>query len=136
MIKLTPGKLAGLKSVSDHRGMVDFAHVIKHLVDDVYPDAEQIVLVMDNLNTHSPGSLYEVFDPVEAKHLADKLEIHYTPKHGSWLDLAESELAVLSSQCLDRRIPNKQALEREVPVQRASAHTRVFDHAGLGGRSQ
>jgi hypothetical protein len=94
-------------SVSDHRGMVDFASVIKHLVDDIYPDAEQIVLVMDNLNTHSPGSLYEVFEPAEAKRLADKLEIHYTPKHGSWLDMAEIELSVLNCQCLDRRIADK-----------------------------
>ncbi len=67
----------------------DVSHVIKHLVDDVYPHAEQISLVMDNLNTHSPGSLYEVFEPAEAKRLADKLEIHYTPKHGSWLNMAE-----------------------------------------------
>src|SRR5712692_5691319 len=91
-------------SVSDHRGMVDFAHVIKHLVDDVYPHAVQIPLVMDNLNTHSPGSLYEAFEPAEAKRLADKLEIHYTPKHGSWLNMAEIELSVLNGQCLDRRI--------------------------------
>jgi hypothetical protein len=73
----------------DHRGTVDFAQVIKHLVDDLYPHAEEIVLVMDILNTHSPGSLYEVFEPAEAKRLADKLEIHYTPKHGSWLNMAE-----------------------------------------------
>jgi len=100
--------LAGWRevSVSDHRGMVDFAHVIKHLVDDVYPEAEQIPLVMDNLNTHSPGSLYEVFEPAEAKRLADKLEIHYTPKHGSWLNMAEIELSALNGQCLDRRIPD------------------------------
>jgi DDE superfamily endonuclease len=101
-------------SVSDHRGMVDFAHVIKHLVDGVYPDAEQIVLVMDNLNTHSPGSLYEVFEPAEAKRLAEKLEIHYTPKHGSWLDMAEIELSVLNRQCLDRRIPDRDSLVAEV----------------------
>ena len=101
--------LAGWRevSVSDHRGMVDFAHVIKHLVDDVYPHAEQIPLVMDNLNTHSPGSLYEAFEPAEAKRLADKLEIHYTPKHGSWLNMAEIELSVLNGQCLDRRIADK-----------------------------
>jgi hypothetical protein len=76
--------LAGWRevSVSDHRGMVDFADVIKHLVDDLYPDAERIVLVTDNLNTHSPGSLYEVFEPAEAKRLADKLEIHYSLSTG------------------------------------------------------
>jgi hypothetical protein len=101
-------------SVSDHRGMVDFAHVIKHLVDDVYPTAEQIVLVMDNLNTHAPGSLYEAFEPAEAKRLADKLEIHYTPKHGSWLDMAEVELSVLTRQGLDRRIPDRDSLVSEV----------------------
>jgi hypothetical protein len=94
--------------------MVDFAHVIKHLVDDVYPDAEQIPLVMDNLNTHSPGSLYEAFEPAEAKRLADKLEIHYTPKHGSWLNMAEIELSVLNGQCLDRRIADEATLKAEV----------------------
>ena len=83
-------------------------------MDVHYPDAERIVLVMDNLNTHTPGSLYEAFDPTEARRLADKLEIHYTPKHASWLDLAEIELSVLSSQCLDRRIPDKDTLVREV----------------------
>jgi len=108
--------LAGWRevSVSDHRGMVDFAHVIKHLVDDVYPHAVQIPLVMDNLNTHSPGSLYEAFEPAEAKRLADKLEIHYTPKHGSWLNMAEIELSVLNGQCLDRRIADEPTLVAEV----------------------
>ena len=81
--------------VADQRTAIDFAHVIKHLVDVHYPDAEQIVLVMDNLNTHTPGSLYEAFEPTEARRLADKLEIHYTPKHASWLDMAEIELSVL-----------------------------------------
>src|ERR1700694_3894422 len=94
--------------------MVDFASVIKHLVDDIYPDAEQIVLVMNNLNTHSPGSLYEVFEPAEAKRLANKLEIHYTPKHGRWLDMAETELSVLTRPCLDRRIPDQDTLISEV----------------------
>lgn len=100
--------------VSDRRTAVDFARVIKDLVDVQYPDAEQIVLVMDNLNTHTPASLYEAFPPEEARRLADKLEIHYTPKHGSWLDMAETELSVLSRQCLDRRIPDKATLQREV----------------------
>jgi len=100
--------------VSDHRGMVDFAHVIKHLVDEVNPDAEQIALVMDQLNTHSPGSLYEAFEPAEAKRLADKLEIHYSPKHGSWLNMAEIELSVLNGQCLDRRIADEVTLKTEV----------------------
>ena len=100
--------------VGDHRTAIDFAHVVKHLVDVHYPNAERIVLVMDNLNTHTPGSLYEAFEPTEARRLADKLEIHYTPKHASWLDMAETELSVLSSQCLDRRIPDKDTLVREV----------------------
>ena len=100
--------------VTEQRTMVDWAHVIKELVDVHYPEAETIVLVMDNLNTHSPASLYQAFEPAEAKRLADKLEIHYTPTHGSWLDMAEVELAVLSSQCLDRRIPNLATLKTEV----------------------
>jgi hypothetical protein len=101
-------------SVTDQRTKVDWAQEIKQLVDVRYPDAERIVLVMDNLNTHSPASLYEAFPPAEAKRLADKLEIHPTPKHGSWLNVAEIELSVLSRQCLDRRLPDFATLEREV----------------------
>jgi hypothetical protein len=78
-----------------------------------YPDAERIVLVQDNLNTHSPASLYEAFPPAEAKRLADKLEVHYTPKHGSWLNMAEIELSILAEQCLGRRIPSQAMLARE-----------------------
>jgi hypothetical protein len=100
--------------VADQRTAVDFAHVIKHLVDVHYPEAEKIVLVMDNLNTHTPGSLYEAFDPTEARRLIHRLEIHYTPKHASWLNMAETELSVLASQCLDRRIPDKPTLTAEV----------------------
>jgi DDE superfamily endonuclease len=100
--------------VGDHRTAVDFAHVIQHLVDVHFSDVEQIVLVMDQLNTHTPGSLYEAFPPAEAKRLANKLEIHYTPKHGSWLDMAETELSVLTRQCLDRRIPDQDTLISEV----------------------
>ena len=100
--------------VADRRTAVDWAHVIKDLVDVHYPDAEQIVLVQDNLNTHTPASLYEAFPPEEAKRLADKLELHYTPKHGSWLNMAECELSVLSRQCLDRRLPDKTTLAQEV----------------------
>lgn len=99
---------------TERRTMVDWAHCIKDLVDIHYPDAEKLVLVMDNLNTHSPASLYQAFDPAEAKRLADKLEIHYTPTHGSWLDMAEVEIAVLSAQCLDRRIPDLETLTAEV----------------------
>jgi len=82
-------------------------------VDLHYPEAEIIVLVMDNLNTHDPASLYEAFEPAEAKRLADKLEIHYTPKHGSWLNVAEIELSVMGRQCLAQRIPDKERLTDE-----------------------
>jgi len=101
-------------TVSARRTRLDFAHVIQELVDVHYPDAEAIVLVLDNLNTHTPASLYEAFPPAEAKRLADKLEIHYTPKHGSWLNMAEIELGVLAAQCLDRRLPDRATLEGEV----------------------
>jgi DDE superfamily endonuclease len=99
--------------VGDQRTAIDWADVVKHLVDVQYPDAEQIVLVMDNLNTHTPGSLYEAFEPNEARRLADKLEIHYTPKHASWLNMAETELSVLRRQCLDRRISDRNTLTAE-----------------------
>lgn len=97
--------------VTEHRTKVDWAYAVRDLVDQHYPDAERITLVMDNLNTHSPGSLYEAFDPAEAQRIADRLEIHYTPKHGSWLNMAEIEFGVLSRQCLDRRIPDSAALQ-------------------------
>jgi transposase len=100
-------------TVTDQRRRTDFAHVIKELVDEQYPEAECIVLVMDNLNTHTPASLYEALAPAEAKRLADKLEIHYTPKHGSWLNMAEIELSVLGRQYLARRLPNKAMLTNE-----------------------
>ncbi len=100
--------------VSAQRTRIDFAHCIQELVDDHYPDAERIVLVMDQLNTHSPASLYTAFPPAEAKRLADKLEIHYTPKHGSWLNMAEIELSALARQCLNRRLGDRVRLEREV----------------------
>jgi hypothetical protein len=101
-------------SVTDRRTKVDWAREIKELVDVRHPDADRIVLVMDNLNVHSPASLYEAFPPAEAKRLADKLEIHHTPKHGSWLNIAEIELSVLGRQCLSRRLPDFAALEEEV----------------------
>jgi DDE superfamily endonuclease len=100
--------------VSQQRTRIDFAQCIKDLVDVHYPEAEQIILVLDQLNTHSPASLYEAFPPAEAKRLADKLEIHATPKHGSWLNMAEIELSVLQRQCLDRRLGTRVTLEREV----------------------
>lgn len=108
--------LAGWRhvEVTDRRTKIDFAHIIKKLVDELDPDAEKIVLVMDNLNTHKIASLYEAFAPAEARRLADKLEIHYTPKHGSWLNMAETELSTLGKQCLNRRIPTKEKLTTEV----------------------
>jgi transposase len=107
--------LAGRRwiDITEHRTKGDWAHQIEELLDVRYPEAEKIVLVMDNLNTHTPASLYETFEPEEAKRLAEKLEIHYTPKHGSWLNMAEIELSVLSRQCLERRVPDFEALERE-----------------------
>jgi hypothetical protein len=108
--------LAGQRwaDVTERRTRADWAHQIKDLLDVRYPDAERVVLVMDNLNTHSPASLYEAFPPAEAKRLADRLEIHHTPKHGSWLNMAEIELSVLRRQCLDRRVPDADALQAEV----------------------
>jgi hypothetical protein len=99
--------------VTERRTKIDWAYCVREMVDQTYPDAEQIVLVMDNLNTHNKSSLYEAFEPAEAKRIADKLEIHYTPKHGSWLDMAEIELGILSRQCLSRRIENMKQLEKE-----------------------
>lgn len=100
--------------VTDRRTRVDFAHCLKEVVDVHFPEADQIVLVSDNLNTHKPAALYEVFAPEEARRMIEKLEWHYTPKHGSWLDMAEIELSVLQQQCLDRRIPDQETLKREV----------------------
>ncbi len=99
--------------VTDRRTKVDWARVVQKLVDEDYPDRERIVLVMDNLNTHHPASLYEAFEPAEARRIAERLEIHYTPKHGSWLNMAELELGVLAGQCLNRRIPSREILEQE-----------------------
>ena len=100
--------------VTERRTKADWARVIKDLVDVRYPDAERIVLVMDNLNTHTPAALYEAFAPAEARRIVERLEIHYTPKHGSWLNVAEIELSTMSGQCLHRRIPDRETLEREV----------------------
>ena len=100
--------------VTDRRTRTDFAYFIRDLLDGRYKYASKVVLVMDNLNTHSTASLYEAFEPTEAKRLADKLEIHHTPKHGSWLNIAECELSVLGRQCLDRRIPDQATLTAEV----------------------
>lgn len=111
--------------VTERRTAVDYAHVLKDISDTHFKDAEKIVLVQDNLNTHTPASLYEAFPPAEARRLVERFEWHYTPKHGSWLDLAESELGVLSAQCLDRRIPDKQTLIDEIA---AWEHDRNINH--------
>ena len=100
--------------VTERRTAVDYAKILRDLSDIHFPNAEKILLVQDNLNTHTPASLYEAFEPAEARRIADRFEWHYTPKHGSWLNLAESELAVLSRQCLDRRIPDATTLRTEV----------------------
>ena len=117
--------LAGRRrvKVTDRRTKVDFAHAIRELVDDQYAKAEVIVLVMDNLNTHKMSSLYEAFAPDEARRLIGRLEVHHTPKHGSWLNMAETELSVLSGQCLDRRIGEKSELRSEVAAWETSRNT-------------
>ena len=107
---------AGLRhvAVTGQRTKVDFAQQMKWLVDEAYPDAELIRIVLDNLNTHGAASLYAAFAPEEARRLVKKLEFHYTPKHGSWLNMAEIELSVLQRQCLDRRIADEATLKREI----------------------
>lgn len=108
--------LAGKRrvEVTERRTRKDWAQFVRSLVDETYPEAECVVLVMDNLNTHTPASLYEAFAPAEAKRIADRLDIHYTPKHGSWLDMAEIELGILGRQCLNCRIADTEKLRREV----------------------
>ena len=114
--------------VTDRRTAIDYAKILKDLSDIHFPHAKKIVLVQDNLNTHSKASLYEAFPPAEAKRLAERFEWNYTPKHGSWLNMAESELGVLASQCLDRRIPDKETLTKEVAAwqeRRNKNHTKA-----------
>ncbi len=117
--------LAGQRTVqvTDQRKRTDWALFILHLLMTVYAKATVLVLVMDNLNTHGIASLYEAFDPATARALASRLEIHYTPKHGSWLNMAETELSVLSRQCLDRRIDSKDILIREVATWESKRNT-------------
>lgn len=121
---------AGFREVlmTDHRTLEDFAHLLKHLVDDLYPEAEVIRLVTDNLNIHTPACLYEVFPPEEARRMVTKLEWHYTPKHASWLNMAEIEIGILSQQCLDGRIPDQASLARETGAwsdDRNTAHATI-----------
>ena len=114
--------------VTDRRTAIDYAHLLKEIADIHFPNATKIVLVQDNLNTHGPASLYEAFPAAEARRLVERFEWHYTPKHGSWLDLAESELGHLTKQCLDRRIPDKQTLIKEIAAwekNRNKKHTKA-----------
>ncbi len=101
-------------AVTENRRRTAWAHVVRDLLEGRYRDAERVVLVMDQLNTHSPASLYEAFPPAEAKRLTDRLEVHHTPKHGSWLNMAEIELSALAKQCLARRIARKAPLEHHI----------------------
>ena len=108
--------LAGWRCVrvTEQRTKVDFAHCMPYLVDELFPDAEKVVVVLDNLNTHTPAALYEAFEPAEAKRILDRLEFHYTPKHGSWLNMVEIEIGVLCDQCLADRIPDEETLCHEI----------------------
>ncbi len=107
--------LAGRRHVwvSERRTKVDWAHAMRYLADELYAEAEVIVVVMDNLNTHGPASFYEAFDPAQAQRLRNRFEFHYTPKHGSWLNMAEIELSALVRSCLNRRIPDQATLSQE-----------------------
>jgi hypothetical protein len=118
-------------TVTEQRTMRDFAHQMKRLVDVCYPEAGCIRVVLDNLNTHRPASLYEAFAPEEARRILRRLEFHYTPKHASWLDMAEVEIGVLSRQCLQRRIPDREILARETATWAAR---RNADHATIDWR--
>jgi hypothetical protein len=117
--------------VTDRRTAIDYAHVLRDLADVHFARAKTIILIQDNLNTHAAASLYEAFPAAEARRLVERFEWHYTPKHGSWLDLAESELGVLASQCLDRRIPDKQTIIDQVA---AWVRERNKNHAGAEWR--
>ena len=118
--------LAGQRTtqVTDRRTKLDWAQFIRHLLENIYPNAEKVILVMDNLNTHTIGSLYEAFDAETARNLANRLEIHYTPKHGSWLNMVETELSVLCRQCLDRRIDSKEKITKEVATWESERNSR------------
>jgi hypothetical protein len=112
MVTEPPGQLRRI-SISERRTKADWAHQIQHLLEVECPDAEKVILVCDNLNTHVPGAFYETFPPERARSLISRLQIHYTPKHGSWLNIAEIELSALTRQCLNRRIPTIEALKEE-----------------------
>jgi transposase len=111
--------------INDTRTMKDWAEYMKEMADERYPEVKKIRLVMDNLNTHTIASFYETYEPEEARRLAEKFEIHYTPKHGSWLNIAEIELSVLKRQCLDRRIPSKEEMVAEVEAWLADRNKKI-----------
>jgi hypothetical protein len=113
--------------VTERRTAKDFAEVLRWLVEDVHGDAQKVVVVMDNLNTHKVASLYEAFPAEQARRIVEKLEIHYTPKHGSWLNMAEIELSVLARQCLNRRIEDRDTLEREVDTWQSDRNERMVE---------
>ena len=122
--------LAGWRhvAVTERRTMQDFAHQMRWLVDEAYPEVETVRVVLDNLNTHRPASLYESFTAAEARRIVKRLEFHYTPEHGSWLNMAEIEFSVLARSCLRRRLPNEDALRREIQAlvwQRNTAHATI-----------
>jgi len=119
--------LAGRRhvAITERRTRKDWAKQIKEMLDDRYPDACKVRLVLDNLNTHNIASLYETFEPQEARRLAERLEIHYTPKHGSWLNIAEIELSVLKGQCLDRRIPAMETMQAHVAAWEKARNNRT-----------
>jgi transposase len=113
--------------VTQRRTAKDLAEVLRELVEDIHDEARKVVLVTDNLNTHNPGCLYEAFEPARARRIAEKLEWHYTPKHGSWLNMAEIELAALGKQCLDRRIGSHEELAREVAAWQEERNERLVE---------
>jgi len=114
-------------TVTEHRTRKDWARQIKQMLDERYPNAVKVRLVMDNLNTHNIASLYEAFEPKEARRLAERLDIHYTPKHGSWLNMAEIELSVLKGQCLDRRIPDMTTMQSQVAAWEKNRNNRAHN---------
>jgi len=109
----------------EHRRREEWARVMKYLADEVYPEADKIVVVLDNLNTHTPAAFYLVFSPEEARRLVERFEFHFTPKHGSWLNMAEIELSALARQCLDRRLPDIETVDREVKAWQARRNAEV-----------
>jgi len=122
--------LSGKRTVEahEHRTMTDWAEQIKHLLDVDYPTAQKVILICDHLNTHKPAALYKTFPPKEARRLLNRLEIHHTPKHGSWLNIAEIELTALTRQCLDRRIPDLPTLQSELAAWNTSAKRHRQNH--------